>query len=100
MSETWEFFAFTPLPHPNPPKEHAWKVTVQFPSEQWTVHSPRQTQLEKKILPHTSTRNKGRPLHSMTQLLISCKEILFLKLAATIFGLDYCTKKEGSAKII
>jgi hypothetical protein len=31
---------------------------------------------------------KGGPLHSMTRLLIGCMEILFLKLAATIFGLD------------
>jgi hypothetical protein len=31
----------------------------------------------------------GRPLQSIMQLLlISCMEILFLKLAATIFGLD------------
>ncbi len=30
----------------------------------------------------------GRTLHSMRQLLIGCMQILFLKLAATIFGLD------------
>jgi hypothetical protein len=31
---------------------------------------------------------KGRPLHSMIPLLIGWMEILFLKLAAIIFGLD------------
>jgi len=35
-------------------------------------------------LPHPREK-KGRPLHSMTRLLIGCMEILFLKLAATIF---------------
>jgi hypothetical protein len=38
--------------------------------------------------PVMQVENKGRPLHSMAQLLIGCMEILFLKLAATIFGLD------------
>jgi hypothetical protein len=62
---------------------------VQVKSEQWTVHSPHQTQLERKNPPPTPTyKNKRRPLHSRTQLLIGCMEILFLKLAATIFGLD------------
>ncbi len=34
------------------------------------------------------TRKEMRHRHSMTQLLIGSMEILFLKLAATIFGLD------------
>jgi hypothetical protein len=65
--------------------------TVQVESEQWTAHSPHQTQLEKKTAPppHTHKEKKvGHLLHSMTWLLIGCMEILFLKLAATIFGLD------------
>jgi hypothetical protein len=37
----------------------------------------------------TQTNKKGWPLHSMTWLLNACMEILFLKLASTIFGLDY-----------
>jgi hypothetical protein len=58
-------------------------------SEQWTIHSPQQTKLEKKnpLLP-PPIRKKGMPLHSMTLLLIGWMEILFLKLAATTFGLD------------
>jgi hypothetical protein len=35
-------------------------------------------------LPPPTTRKKGRP----TRLLIGCMEIVFLKLVATIFGLD------------
>jgi hypothetical protein len=71
----------------------SWLSTVQVEIEQWTVHSPHQTKLANKI-PFLSapspppTRQKGRPLHCMTQLLIGCVEILFLKLAANIFGLD------------
>jgi hypothetical protein len=38
--------------------------------------------------PLRSATQQGRPLHSMLQLLIGCMEILFLKLAATIFCLD------------
>jgi hypothetical protein len=33
-------------------------------------------------------KKKGGNLNSMTRLLIGCMEILFLVLAATIFGLD------------
>jgi hypothetical protein len=34
-------------------------------------------------------KKKGRPLHSMTRLVISCMQtLLFLILAAVIFGLD------------
>jgi hypothetical protein len=53
------------------------------------VDNPLSTLENKKpALPPTLTREKGRPSHSMTQLLIGCIEILFVKLAATIFGLD------------
>jgi hypothetical protein len=44
-----------------------------------------QTQLEKNYHPSHPQENKGGPLHSMTQLLIGCMEIIFLKLASTIF---------------
>jgi hypothetical protein len=37
---------------------------------------------------HHKKKEKGRPLHSMTRLLIGCMQTLFLKLAAIIFGLD------------
>jgi len=47
----------------------AWKKNPSFPTP-----------------PHT--RKKGRPFHSMAQPLITCMEILILKLATTIFGLD------------
>jgi hypothetical protein len=33
-------------------------------------------------------KKKGRPLPSMTRLVIGCMQTLFLKLAAVIFGLD------------
>ncbi len=56
------------------------KVTIYCPSGNWTVHSPHQTQLAKKIpflsSPSTPlhstppTRQKGRPLHCMTRLLM------------------------------
>jgi hypothetical protein len=45
------------------------------------------TPKKKKNTPHIR-KIKGRPLHSMTLLLIGCMEILFLRLATTIFGLD------------
>ncbi len=47
------------------------------------VHSPS----GKSPLP-PSHKKKGRTFHSMAQLLVGCMEILFLKLAAPIFGLD------------
>jgi len=63
--------------------------TVQVESEQWTIHSSNQTQLEKEkprpLPPHPQEKKKGRLLHSLMRLLIGCMEI---KLAVTIFGLD------------
>jgi hypothetical protein len=60
---------------------------VQEEIERWIVHSPQQTQLEKKPLSSPpAIRKKGMPLHSMMLLLIGWMEILFLNLAA--FGLD------------
>jgi hypothetical protein len=61
-----------------PCKEHPTYVV-------WTIHSAHQTQLEKNYHPSHPQENKGGPLHSMTQLLIGCMEIIFLKLASTIF---------------
>ncbi len=60
---------------------------VQVESARWTVHSPRQTQLGKKNTP--SLQQKGGPTPSLhdARPLIGCMEILFLKLAATIFDL-------------
>jgi hypothetical protein len=54
---------------------------VQVEIEQWTTHSPHQTQLKKRppSCPHP---------HATIQLLIGCMEILTLKLVATISGLD------------
>ncbi len=40
------------------------------------------------IIPYKGGKKKGRPLNSMTRLLIGCMEIIFLKLTNTIFGLD------------
>ncbi len=60
----------------------------------WTVDSwlstPNTTWKKPYPSPPTHKTKKGdlSPLPSMTWLLIGCMEILFLKLAATIFGLD------------
>jgi hypothetical protein len=43
---------------------------------------------KKPPLLSTHKKKKVRPLHSMARLLIGCMKIIFLKLAATIFGLD------------
>jgi len=59
----------------------------QEESEQWTIRAPH-LKIKNHPSPPTLTREKGRPSPSMTQLLIRCIEILFIKLAATIFGLD------------
>ncbi len=51
MSETWELFALSPLTLNQEKKTkkkaciESWLSTVQLESEQWTVHSPHQTQL-------------------------------------------------------
>jgi hypothetical protein len=52
----------------------------------WAVCNPTKNK-NLEAFPHTR-KNKCRPLHShsWTWLLIGCMEILFLKLAATIFG--------------
>jgi hypothetical protein len=44
--------------------------------------------LKKKETPSPTRKKKGSPVYSMTRLLIGCMEIIFLKLVATIFGLD------------
>jgi hypothetical protein len=59
---------------------------VHCPIENWTLSTPNTTWEKRPQSP--PTRKKGRPLHSMTQLRIGCMEILFLKLAATILGLN------------
>jgi hypothetical protein len=78
--------------HPHPSlqfyffKNFHGKSTVQVQSEQQAVHTPHQTQLEKKHpSPAHLQEKKGRPLHIIMQLLIGCMEILFLKLAANYF---------------
>jgi len=62
----------TPLP---PAPQLALKV--ECPLSKWKVNSPLST-------PNTTRKKPPHPL----KLLIGCNEILFLKLAATIFGLD------------
>jgi len=66
MSRTWELFAVTHL------QEKKKKACVESPlsiveleSEQWTVHSPHQTQLENKkaCSPHPQEK-KGGPFTS------------------------------------
>jgi hypothetical protein len=66
---------------------------VQVESEQCTVHSPHQSQLEGKNPPSRDA------LSSMTQLFIGCMEILFLKLASTRFGLDYIALPKNTLPI-
>jgi hypothetical protein len=61
-----------------------WLVLKLEKSEQWIIHSPHQTQLE---TPPTPKEEKEAPiLHDATSHWLH--EILFLKLAATIFCLD------------
>jgi hypothetical protein len=60
------------------------------PSGKWTVGSPHSspnTTWKKNPRPGPPTRKKqkGRPLHTIMQVLIGCMEILFLKLAANYF---------------
>jgi len=92
LSGTWERFTYIPPP-PLKNKQiikacmESGLSTVQEESEQWTIHSPN-LKIKNHPSPPTLTREKGRPSHSMTQLLIGCIEILFIKLAATSFGLD------------
>ncbi len=67
--------------------------TVHCPSGKWTMDSPFSTpnttwKKHGSPSPHPQGKKVGHLLHSMTWLLIGCMEILFLKLAATIFGLD------------
>jgi hypothetical protein len=75
----WELHGNTP-PQKNSFMESQLPI-VQVKCKQWTVHSSHQTQLEKKPLP--LKEQKWRHLGFMTQLLIGCMEILFIKLAAT-----------------
>ncbi len=62
--------------------------TVQVESEQSTLHTKHKLANKNFLPPPSPTREKGRSLHYMTQLLIGGMEILFLKLATTIFGMD------------
>jgi hypothetical protein len=66
MSGTWELFAWN------------GKSTLLTKCNLKKKTSPTEHPQEKKV----------RPLHSMARLLIGCMKIIFLKLAATIFGLD------------
>jgi len=63
MSGTWELFALTPSPLPPNffyKKNFHGKSTVQLESERWAVHTPHQTQLEKKTPSpaHPQEKNK------------------------------------------
>jgi hypothetical protein len=59
---------------------------VQVESEQSSLHTKHNLKkTHPPSLPHP--HEKRDALHSMTRFLISCMEILFLKFAATIFGL-------------
>jgi hypothetical protein len=72
--------------HPSLPKKRKTKKKTLH--GKLKLHSPHQTQLEKKT-PHSPPQDKkGRSLHYMKPLLIGCMEILFLNLAAIISGLD------------
>jgi hypothetical protein len=73
---------------PPPKKKKEKRKKLDMESEQWTVHSPHKSLLDDQETPRPPPKRKEMPLHSMMQLLICCMEILFLKLAATIFGLD------------
>jgi len=59
-------------------------------SGQSTLHTKVQTQLEKKnpLLHSHKNKREAPSLHDTPSLLIGCMEILFLRLIATIFGLD------------
>jgi hypothetical protein len=58
---------------------------VQAKSEQWIVHSPHQTQLEN---PPTPKRRIGCSYTPWCNFPLDLHEIIFLKLAATSFGLN------------
>jgi hypothetical protein len=60
--------------------------TLQVESKQATLHTKHK--LGKKKTPSPPQEKKGGPFHYMTQLLTRGMEILFLKLATTIFGMD------------
>ncbi len=68
----------------------AWKVYwAHSPSRKWnsgqsTLHTKHNW--KEKNPPPPTYKKKRRPLHSRTQLLKGCMEILFLKLAATILA--------------
>ncbi len=78
-----------------PPKGKKIELKVECPLSKWTMNKRQSTfhtkhNLKKNPypLPPPPTRKKRKPFHSMTHLLIGCMEILLLKLATTIFGMD------------
>jgi len=82
-------WSLAPTPKKNRKKLHE-KSIVHCPIGKWRVHSPHETQLEKENTTSSVTHKikKEGPFTPWHVLLISCMEILFLKLAAIIFGLD------------
>jgi hypothetical protein len=74
MSGTWELLDLTPrkacMESPLKACMESWLSTVQVESEQWTVHSLHQSQLQKKkppSLPHPPKENREVPsLHDTT----------------------------------
>jgi hypothetical protein len=67
--------------------------TVQKESERWTVQSPHQSsnttwKFKTTLLRTHKNKMEAPSLHDTPSLFIGCMEILFLRLAATIFGLD------------
>jgi hypothetical protein len=62
MLRTWKLFASLPHPTQKTTCMESRMPIVQVESEQWRVHSPQQTQLEKKPPPSPPPiRKKGMP---------------------------------------
>jgi len=60
MSRTWELFALTHLPEKKKTCTESPLSIVQVESEQWTIHSPHQTQLEiKNTAPLTHKKRRA-----------------------------------------
>jgi hypothetical protein len=63
------------------------RATIKDRGNKKTTGLHQTSKLEDLIISLPTHKKKGRPLHSITRVLIGGMEILFLKLAATIFGL-------------
>jgi len=60
MLRTWKLFASLPHPTQKTTCMESRMPIVQVESEQWRVHSPQQTQLEKKTPSFPPTHKKKR----------------------------------------